>query len=207
MPVGHAGSLAVPLLVHLILVPLAALLIGLAGGALVSLVLVGRVAGLADWLQLPWLALLPAVLAITARLALGVLLATFWLLPVILAVVLLTAWFRRWGLVILAAGIGLGSAIMERFLGQPMLWNLLSGLFERAGRSIINAGGGDPGLVIDKPADVQSALGMIPGWAAHDAWLALGWLASPWFIGALGVSALLFWLLVQWRRTGASTAG
>ena len=39
LPVGHGRFLATPLLVHLVLVPAAALLVGLAGGALISLVL------------------------------------------------------------------------------------------------------------------------------------------------------------------------
>lgn len=201
LPVSHARSFAVPLGVHLLLVPLAALAIGLASGLVVSFVLVSRVAGAAEWLALPWGGLLLAALVIVARLALGVLLATLWLSPLILAVVLLTAWFRFWGIVILAAGIGVGSAVADKVFGQPLPSDLLAGLFERAGRSIVNAG--EQNLVVDRVEDLNTALGLVPGWAANDAVLALGLLPSPWLPGALLVAAACFWGLVRWRRGGA----
>jgi ABC-2 type transport system permease protein len=201
LPVGHVPSLAVPLGVHLILVPAAALLAGLLGGLAVSFVLVGRVAGVGAWFALPWGLLLPAALAVLARLALGVLLAVVWLSPIILAGVLLTAWFRRWGLVILAVGVGLGSGLMDRLLGQPLPWLLLSGLAERAGRSLVNAGAHH--LTADSATEVEQAVGLVPSWAAADAAAALSLLASPWLAGALAVSALCFWGLLRWRRAGA----
>lgn len=201
MPTAHAPSFAVPLLTHLVLVPLAALVVGLLGGLAASFVLVGRVAGVDAWFALPWGLLLPAALAVLARLALGVLLAVVWLSPIILAGVLLTAWFRRWGLVILAVGVGLGSGLMDRLLGQPLPWLLLSGLAERAGRSLVNAGAHH--LTADSVNEVEQAIGLVPRWAAADAAAALSLLASPWLAGALGVSALCFWGLLRWRRGGA----
>jgi ABC-2 type transport system permease protein len=201
MPTAHAPSFAVPLLTHLVLVPLAALVVGLLGGLAVSFVLVGRVAGVGAWFALPWGLLLPAALAVLARLALGVLLAVVWLSPIILAGVLLTAWFRRWGLVILAVGVGLGSGLMDRLLGQPLPWLLLSGLAERAGRSLVNAGAHH--LTADSATEVEQAVGLVPSWAAADAAAALSLLASPWLAGALAVSALCFWGLLRWRRAGA----
>ena len=58
LPVGHGTSLAVPLAVHLLMVPAAALAVGLLSGWLLSLVLVGRYVGLGEWFALPWGALL-----------------------------------------------------------------------------------------------------------------------------------------------------
>lgn len=204
LPVGHAQSVAVPLFVHLLLVPLAALVVGVFGGLLLSALAVGRFAGLGSWFALPWIPLGLGVLAVSARLALGIVLATFWLLPVILAAVLLTAWFRRWGLAILVAGIAVGSSIAGYVFGQPWPADVLRGLAVRAGKSIINAGAGR--LVIHKPEDLDSALALIPRWAGHDALSALGLLASPWSVVALLVSASLFALIVLWRRRGASAA-
>lgn len=201
MPTAHAPSFAVPLLTHLVLVPLAALAVGLLSGLAVSLVLVARFVGVADWFALPWGLLLPAALALLARLALGVVLAVVWLSPLILAGVLLTAWLRRWGLVILAVGIGVGSGLMDRLFGQPLPWLLLTGLTERAGRSLINAGG--QGMTVDNVEQLDAAIGLVPAWAAADAAAALAMLASPWLAGALVVSALCFWGLVRWRRAGA----
>ncbi|WP_205702797.1 hypothetical protein, partial [Rubrivivax rivuli] len=72
LPATHSASLAAPLVVHLLLVPAAALLAGLAGEAVL------------------------------------------WLSPLILLVVLLSAWFRSWSWVILGVGIGLGSQLLNR---------------------------------------------------------------------------------------------
>ena len=96
LPATHSASLAAPLIVHLLLVPAAALLAGLAGGLLVSLVLVTRLVGIGEWFSLPWLDLLPAVFALAARLLAGLPLAVLWMSPLILLVVLLSAWFRSW---------------------------------------------------------------------------------------------------------------
>lgn len=201
MPTGHAPSFAVPLLTHLVLAPLAALAVGLLAGLATSLVVIGRIADTASWFALPWGLLLPAALALLARLALGVVLAVVWLSPLILAGVLLTAWLRRWGLVVLAVGVGVGSGLMDRLFGQPLPWLLLTGLTERAGRSLLNAGG--QGMSVESAAELDAAIGTVPAWAATDAAAALGLLASPWLAGALAVSALCFWGLVRWRRNGA----
>ncbi|MBL8331242.1 MAG: hypothetical protein JNJ71_20570 [Rubrivivax sp.] len=202
MPIGHSQSLAVPLLVHLILAPLAALAIGVAAGLLISLVVVTRISGFDTWLGLPWSGLMATVAALAARLALGVFLATLWLSPIILAVVLMTAWFRRWGLVILGVGVGLGSGLIDRLLGVPWPWELLRGLVERAARGFIHAS--DPDQPEGRSESLSTALEQAPHWLAGDAMLALRELASPWLLGTLLVSALLFAGLVHWRRLGAS---
>lgn len=201
LPTAHAPTFAVPLVTHLILVPLAALLIGLVGGLAISVVVVGRIASVDSWAALPWPALLAAATAVLGRLALGVVLATVWLSPLILAVVLLTAWFRRWGLVILAVGVGVGSGVMDKVFGHPFLWDLLSGLAERAGRAFFNAGAQN--LTVETAEDLQAVLALVPAWAAADATAALAMLASPWLAGALAVAAGCFWGLTQWRRSGA----
>lgn len=205
LPVGHAKSLAVPLVTHLLLAPAAALLTGLVAGLLVSMMLVTRTAGIGVWFALPWVPLVLAALAIVARLALGLLLVTLWLSPLILLAVLLTAWFRRWGLVILGVGIGLGSQILERVFGQPLLSEVLTELLSRAGRSLANTAGGP--MVIDRAEDIQGALMIVPRWALSDAGQALGLLATPLLPGALLVAAGCFALLVQWRQRGAGAAG
>lgn len=205
LPTGHAPSLAVPLLVHLLLVPAAALLAGMVSGVLVSLVLVTRVSGLGTWFALPWLGLGLAGLAIGARLAVGLVLATLWLSPLILLAVLLTAWFRRWGIVILSVGIGLGSVVLERVFGQPVLTDVLGALFRNAAFSLKGPDSGS--LVIDNVSDIESALAVVPGWAVQDAGQSLALLPSPLLLGALLVAAACFALLVQWRQRGAGAAG
>ena len=205
LPVGHARFLATPLLMHLVLVPAAALLIGLAGGTLISLVLVGRVAGVAAWFALPWGTVAAAALAGVGRLLLGLPLATLWLLPLIMPVVLFSAWFRRWGLVIVSVGIGLGSFLLEQWSGQPLLWQAVVGLVRNAARSM--AGAGPQHLAIDGPQQALAALEAIPGLALRDLGHALALLPSPLLAGGLLVAAACFALLVDWRRRGAGAAG
>lgn len=205
LPVGHARSLAVPLAVHLLLAPAAAMLAGLVAGLAVSLVVVSRVAGFETWLALPWFQVLPAGLAIVARLTLGLVLATVWLSPLILASVLLTAWFRRWGLVILAVGVGLGSLLLDRLFGQPMLSDLIGAWLANAGQSVANSG--QSSLVVQNISDVQGALAYVPAWAWHDGLAAIQLLASPLVVGGVAFAAACFAMLVHWRRTGAGAAG
>jgi hypothetical protein len=205
LPVGHGHFLATPLLVHLVLVPAAALLVGLAGGALISLVLVGRVAGVAAWFTLPWDTVAAAALAAVARLLLGVPLATLWLLPLIMPVVLFTAWFRRWGLVIVSVGLGLGSYLLEQWTGQPLLWQAVVGLLRNAARSM--AGAGPQTLTVDGPQQAMAALDAIPSLVLRDLGHALALLPSPLLAAGLLVAAACFALLVDWRRRGAGAAG
>jgi ABC-2 type transport system permease protein len=205
LPVGHVPSLAVPLGVHLILVPAAALLVGLLGGVLVSLVLVTRVAGVGAWFSLPWGALLPAALAGTGRVLAGLLLATLWLAPIVMAVVLFTAWFRRWGLVIVGVGVGVGSVLLDRLFGQPLLSQAVAALVRNAGRSLVGAGHLEMGT--HSPQEAEAVLRTVPGLALADLGHAVGLLASPLLFGGLIVAAGCFAMLVDWRRRGAQAAG
>lgn len=198
LPVGHGTSLAVPLLVHLILVPAAALVIGLAGGWLLSLVLVGRFVGLGEWFALPWGSVLAAALAVVGRLLAGLVLATLWISPLVMLLILANAWFRRWGLVVLVVGIGIGGMVMDRLFGQPVITDLVRDLFVNAARALAGAGGQSMVVGGDDQPDV--VLGLVPGWAWADLMAALRALASPLLLGALLFAAACFALLVDWRR-------
>lgn len=205
MPTTHSASFAAPLIVHLLLVPAAALLIGLAGGWLLSVVLVSRVAGFGAWLALPWAEVLMATLSGALRFIGGLPLAVLWLLPVILLTVLLAAWFRRWGWVILAAGLGLGSQLLSRVFGQPLLSDWFAAMFKHAAVSMVGASGVP--FQMDKGHDPIQALQAFPGWLLGDFGSALAGMASPLMALGLLVSAGCFALLVDWRRRGASAAG
>ncbi len=203
LPTTHSASLAAPLLVHLLLVPALALLAGLAGGLLVSVVLVTRVVGIGAWFTLPWGDLLPGILAIAARLLAGLPLALLWLSPLVLLVVLLSAWFRRWAWVILGVGLGLGGQLLDRLFGQPLLSEVTLGLLRGAGKALVNAGEGFQ----MGPNQGSEGLRQLPGWALHDFGLALRELPSPLLAGGLLFAAGCFALLVVWRQRGAGAAG
>lgn len=205
LPVSHSSSLAAPLLVHLVLVPAAALVVGLAGGYVLSLVLVGRFVGVSAWFALPWADIVPASLALLFRLLGGLPLAALWLAPLIMLIVLLTAWFRRWGWVILVAGVGLGSELLNRLLGQPLLAQTMGELLANAATAMIH--GGDGSFTIKGPDEGFEALRALPGWLLRDFGQALRDLvSSPLLVGALLFAAACFALVVEWRRRGASAA-
>jgi hypothetical protein len=205
LPTGHSESLLAPLLVHLILVPAAALLAGLLGGLMLSALTVTRFVGIGEWFALPWSSLLTGVLSLVARVAAGLPLATLWLMPLILLAILANALFRRWGLPVLAVALGLGSVVLERLFGQPLLGQTLAHLATSAALSLAGASG--QGVAINEHTPPAEALAGMPAWALHDFGVALQAAASPWFGVALLVSAGLFGVLVQWRRRGAGHAG
>lgn len=201
LPTGHAESLAAPLLVHLVLVPAVALVVGMVGGYAISLLVVSRYVGLGEWLALPWGDVLAATLAIAGRVIAGLPLATLWLSPLILLAVLCNALFKRWGLPVLVVGLGLSSVVLEFVFGQPMLGQALSRLARAGGLSLAGAGG--RGVSVSDQTEIAQALQALPAWAAQDLWAAVQQTASPAFLAALVVAAGLFAALVWWRQRGA----
>lgn len=204
LPTGHAESLAAPLLVHLVLVPAAALLVGMIGGYAISLLVVSRYVGLGEWFAMPWGNLLAATIALAGRVLAGLPLAVLWLSPLILLAVICNALFKRWGLPVLAVGLGLGSVVMEFVFGQPLLGQALSRLGRAAGLSLAGASG--QGVSVGEQTEIAQALQGLPAWAAQDLWAAVQQTASPAFLAALVVSAALFAALVWWRARGAGLA-
>ena len=114
------------------------------------------------------------------------------------------ALFRRWGLPLLAVGLGLGSAVLQFVFGQPLLSHWLARLGGNAATALAGASG--KGVMIDGQQDAAQALQALPGWAAHDLLAATGALLTPDLLGALGVAGFLFFALVLWRRRGAGMA-
>jgi hypothetical protein len=204
LPTSHTASLSAPLVTHLLLVPAAALLLGLLGGWLVSAVLVTRLAGFGAWLAMPWGDLVAAGLSLVLRLMAGLPLAVMWVAPVVLAAVLASAYLKRWGLPVLFLAVVLGGVALDHWLGSPVTSETVNAVFRNAGWALFAA---DPQTLSGEgPAEIYAALKEVPAWAGQDFVAALGKLASPLFAGCLLVAAALFALLVDWRRRGASAA-
>lgn len=204
LPTSHSASLIAPLLVHLLLVPAAALVLGMVGGHLLSAVIVTRLQGFGAWLAMPWGTIEAASLATLARLLVGLPLATLWLLPLILLAVLSRAWIGRWGIPVLTLALSLGSVMLQQLLGQPLLSNALTGLLSNAAVAMLPL----QSLHFDS-GNLQGAaaqIAAVPGWVWGSFGSALRDLASPLMAGALVVSAACFAGLVQWRRQGAGAA-
>ena len=204
LPVGHVPSLAVPMLVHLVLVPAAALALGLLAGHGLAMVLVARFAGLSAWFGLPWADLFAATLALGLRLLAGLPLATLWLAPVILMAMLARAWIGRWGLPVLGLVLGLGGLLADRALGQPLLLPWLGHLMQQAVQAM--AGAGEVSFTARGADEALAALRGLPGLALQDLGAALGALLSPAMAVGLAVSAVCFALLVDWRQRGSKAA-
>lgn len=201
LPTGHAVSVAAPLLAHLLLFPLAALLVGMLAGVPLSLAVVARFVGLADWLALPWGTLAAAWVAVTLRLALGLVLATLWLSPLIMLVEAASAWLKRWGIPAVVLGIAVVANVLEKVFGYPQVWDLGRALFTQAGRAFV-AGHPGSGVQFGRDADPQALLAAVAAWALADAGRALQALAQPLMLLCLAISAACFGLLVLRRRRG-----
>lgn len=205
LPTGHTESLVAPLLVHLLLVPAAALVLGWIASFFVTLLLVTRFDGIGAWWALPWSQLMLAGASIVARMVAGLPLATLWLLPLVLLAMLSNALFKRLGLPVLAVALGVGSLVLSQVFGQPWLAQAMGRMVREAGFALAGASGKGLGITSDEnPAEVLQAL---PGWALTD-WLgAVQALAAPAFAGVLLASAVLLAALVAWRQRGAGHAG
>jgi hypothetical protein len=206
LPVGHVPSLAVPMLVHLVLVPAAALALGLLAGHGLAMVLVARFAGLSAWFGLPWADLFAATLALGLRLLAGLPLATLWLAPLIGLALLAKALAGRWGLPVLVVGLAITSALLDEVFGITLLAQWLAELFRNLGLSLLGASG--QSMVIQGgESDALQALGALPAWAFSDWLAALRNLASPLMPLGLLIAAGCFVALVQWRQRRGGVAG
>lgn len=204
LPIGHSQSLATTLLAHLVLVPLLALGVGLAGGFVVGLVLVAKEWGLDAWWSLPWRTLLAAAAVFALRVGVGVVLATLWLSPLILIAMAASAWFKRWGVPALIAAVVLAGVVMEKLFDSKLVTATLQGLLKQAGGALIGVDRDGPVRIqLKSPDDALALLQNMPAMGLGDLLDALQRLASPGFVAALAVAAAGFVLLVMRRARGA----
>ena len=118
LPVGHVQSVGATVLTHLLLLPWAAIAFGLTAGLVTSLLVVASLFGPGAIVEVPWGLLLAAGVAAALRLALGVLLASLWLSPLILGTMAASAWLKRWGVPLVAGGLLIGGTLLERQIGR-----------------------------------------------------------------------------------------
>lgn len=203
LPISHTAALTAPMVAHLLLFPLAALWVGVAGGTLVSLVAVTAYAPPSEWLALPWGWIALAVVSIALRITLGLLLATLWLSPLILAVMAASAWLKRWGLPALIATVAIVGNLLEGLQGSRILWDTGKQLMERAGQSFITSAAGHGVRFGPDQPDATPMLRAVPGELLTDAGRAVAQLADPLLPLALLVAAGCFALLLVRRRQGA----
>ena len=201
LPVGHAKAVSATLVAHLLLLPWAALLAGMLGGALVAMVTVVASHGLGAWLQQPWGLLLLAGAALLARLSLGLLLALAWLSPLLLLTMAASAWLKRWGVPVLVAATLAGTLLLDKRLAQPVVQPTLNRLTGEALQALLRL----ESLQVRtarNAGDVAAFLQDLPALLLHEAVTMLGRAATPAFALALATAGLGFWLLVLRRQRG-----
>lgn len=205
LPVGHVQGVGATLLAHLLLFPLAALALGAAAGLVISLPIVARLYGVGAWFGQSWPLLFGATAALTLRVALGLVLATLWLSPLILGTMAASAWLKRWGVPAVVGMLLVGGTLLDRVYGNPVVWDMLRTLGEGASRALLVAerGNGAPPFVVRGPAEIDGVLAALPAWTLADAGHALARLAAPSFGAAVLAGAAAFALLVLRRQRGA----
>ena len=200
LPVGHWTATSATLLSHLWLFPLMALGMGLLGGLLVAPLFVARGFGAAALLDLPW-GHVAQVFAVGAlRQIVGLVVTMCWVAPVLLLIMAASAWLKRWGLPVVVAVLGPGSALLKHAYGLPQLQDLLAALWERFTQALVPGLSGATNLHGDLV--VKGDLAQVPSWLMADLGHTLTQLASPLFVGAVAFSVGCVWLMVLRRQRG-----
>ena len=199
LPTSHVQNVAALVLMHLLVLPGLAMVAAVVAGQLVALVAIVSQQGLMAWLKQPWWSLLPALLAVTTRALLGLLLAVAWLSPLLLLTMAASAWLKRWALPVVVVVTLLGEHWLDPRLPMPVVKPSLDRIGQEATDALL-ATHAFKGANFEGPSDVVAALPQLPAMLLRDAAQVLGNAASPAFILALAVAALGFGLLVLRRQ-------
>lgn len=200
LPTSHSASVAAPVLMHFVLVPLLALTVGALLSYAIGLALVWKVFGATQALGLPWGALFAVGVTGLLRGLLGVLLALFWLMPLLLASMAASAWLKRWGMPVLALVLVVGHKLLATLYGITLIGDTLTELGRQAGLGLMH---GKPPSPEGGSSAAIAWLADAPRWFAADALDALRELGQPLALFAIAASAACFALLVLRRsRSG-----
>jgi len=199
LPTSHSASIGATVLMHLVLVPLMAVLVGALLSHAIGFALVWKAFGPGAAFALPWGALMSAGAAGLVRALVGVVLACAWLMPLLLLTMAASAWLKRWGAPVVALVLSIGHKLLATLYGVTFIGDTVGGLLVNARSAMVH----------DMPPRLRGAdatvawLDNAPRWFIMDGLAALRDLAQPLFLFALGASAACFALLVLRRsRSG-----
>lgn len=129
LPTGHWQSVLATVLMHVLLMPLMALLIAFVGAQLIAMALVVKLSGLGalpDLLQPAWFGYNAAVLP---RQVIGVFVAALWMAPVVLAAMAAASWLKGWGVPALVASTVVGGILVKQATGSAVVSETLTRWF------------------------------------------------------------------------------
>lgn len=198
LPASHSESIGATLLSHALLMPLAGVLVGFAFGGVIGSGLIIKQAGFEGWSSVPWISVFAIGIPLLLRALFGVVLLSLWLLPLMMMIMVASAWLKRWGIPALALTLGVGGAILKEAYGITFVFDLLDAQFHGAAGALI----AEPDLLRDKLQAMEQTGAMFSpsAWALGDSLSALQHLVSPHLIGGLVIAAGCFALLV-WKRS------
>lgn len=200
LPAGHGESVSATLLTHAVLVPMAALAVGVCFGLIVGVASLLKLIGLAALSQVSWVSVILTALVGVLRLAFGVILMTLWTAPMFMILMAASAWLKRWGVPAVIGALVIGGNVLDKVYGIRIVGELLKAQFEGAGRALFNASNTFEGRTLKGPGEVGDFLNNLGPWAVHDALAAVQQLASPHLIGGLLVAAGCFYLVILARK-------
>lgn len=201
LPASHSEAIGATLLGHALIAPLLALGVGALFAPLMTTAAVVKWAGFGMLAQVEWGALFLASLIVLARLALGVLLMTLWLAPLLLLSMAASAWLKRLGMPLLLGVVLIGGLLLDKMYGNPVIWDLLTAQLWGSQEALFSeAGAAQVAGQIGQGAELIASL---KDWALRDSLNALAGLASPHLLGGLAMAGLGFWLLVLRRQRSA----
>lgn len=199
LPATHVESIGATVLTHALLVPMAAMAVGLVCGPVMAAAALLKIHGLAGFGQVPWSGLMGIAVLGWLRLSIGLLLMTLWLAPMFMAMMAAAAWLKRWGVPVLIGGTVIIANVLDKVYHNRIVAELLKTQFEGAGKALFNASMTLEGRGAAQQLEHESFASLLQ-LMLHDLGVAFAQLASPHFVGGLALASLCFYLLVLKRR-------
>jgi len=196
LPSTHSEHLGAQYLMHALVFPVAALFVGLTAGLLIAPMVLFKWMGMEAVMGADWGAVLSWVGAMLLPSLFGLVLAAFWLSPVVLGLMALSAWVKRLALpVIVVVGTFLGNLPATSVAFRAALGDYgqrVGQLVEGAVALFVSMG----------PALMQKEMEMAPVQLADYYSKALGNLASTAFAVSIGIALISAMLLMKRRARG-----
>lgn len=199
LPTPHAESIGAPVLMHALFVPLLGLTLGYVSSQIVAVLAVVLVSGASSLMDVPWSVFLTGGITTFIRLAFGVVLASLWMLPILLLAMAASAWLKRWGVPVLIASLAAGHVVLAKVYDITIIGDTLYSLWANAMTSLIH-GVPEGWKQTSGEIVIEKGWPLTTQWLVRDAWGSIADLVQPLFIFALLTSAGCFALLVMRRR-------